>query len=199
MFIINRQLFRIMHNQVRFQSVKEMISGNKPVTKKSSSVSKQFQHSLTKLMKTLSDSAPYFIRCIKSNNEKVQTRNRNRSNQYTLQTPDYFDDNIILRQLRYTGMLETVRIRRAGYSIRMEFPVRTFHFEAAHPILINKLKAFAKQYRILLDKGIDSRKEDIMRFIKGHSLIETQNIQYGHSKVPIFLKGLMRLTSLRSS
>ncbi|KAF8367210.1 hum-7 [Pristionchus pacificus] len=132
------------------KSVKEMISGNKPVTKKSSSVSKQFQHSLTKLMKTLSDSAPYFIRCIKSNNEK---------------TPDYFDDNIILRQLRYTGMLETVRIRRAGYSIRMEFP------------------AFAKQYRILLDKGIDSRKEDIMRFIKGHSLIETQNIQYGHSKI----------------
>ncbi|GMT28295.1 hypothetical protein PFISCL1PPCAC_19592 [Pristionchus fissidentatus] len=132
------------------KSVKELISGTKPVTKKSSSVSKQFQFSLNRLMKTLSDSAPYFIRCIKSNNEK---------------TPNHFDDNIILRQLRYTGMLETVRIRRAGYSIRMEF------------------HAFAKQYRILLEKGIDSEKEDIKRFIKNHPLIETSNIQYGHSKI----------------
>uniref|UniRef100_A0A915CWR4 Protein kinase domain-containing protein n=1 Tax=Ditylenchus dipsaci TaxID=166011 RepID=A0A915CWR4_9BILA len=49
---------------------------------------------------------PYFIRCIKSNNEKI---------------PNYFDDNIILRQLRYTGMLETVSIRRAGYSVRFEY------------------------------------------------------------------------------
>ncbi|PIO61088.1 hypothetical protein TELCIR_17399 [Teladorsagia circumcincta] len=38
-----------------------------------------------------------------------------------LQIPNHFDDNIILRQLRYTGMLETVRIRRAGYSVRIEW------------------------------------------------------------------------------
>lgn len=40
-----------------------------------------------------------------------------------LQIPNHFDDNIILRQLRYTGMLETVRIRRAGYSVRIEYEV----------------------------------------------------------------------------
>lgn len=76
-------------------------AGSKPT-----SVSKQFEFSLIRLMKTLSQASPYFIRCIKSNNEKI---------------PNYFDDNIILRQLRYTGMLETVRIRRAGYSVRIEY------------------------------------------------------------------------------
>lgn len=35
------------------------------------SVSAQFQHSLTRLMDTLDQATPYFIRCIKSNNEKV--------------------------------------------------------------------------------------------------------------------------------
>lgn len=43
--------------------------------------------------------------------------------QLYFQIPNLFDDNIILRQLRYTGMLETVRIRRAGYSVRIEYEV----------------------------------------------------------------------------
>jgi len=34
-----------------------------------------------------------------------------------------FDEAIILKQLRYTGMLETVRIRRAGYSVRLKYEV----------------------------------------------------------------------------
>jgi myosin-9 len=57
-------------------------------------------------MDTLSQSQPYFIRCIKSN---------------TSLTPQHFDETMVLRQLRYTGMLETVRIRKAGYAIRHTF------------------------------------------------------------------------------
>lgn len=53
------------------KAVKDMIS-KKPFTKKSSSVSRQFEFSLSNLMKTLAQSTPYFIRCIKSNNEKVR-------------------------------------------------------------------------------------------------------------------------------
>jgi hypothetical protein len=46
---------------------------------------------------------------------------------FFIQIPYHFDNNIILRQLRYTGMLETVRIRRAGYSVRIEYAVSAEH------------------------------------------------------------------------
>lgn len=34
-----------------------------------------------------------------------------------------FDEALILQQLRYTGMLETVRIRRSGYGAKYTFQV----------------------------------------------------------------------------
>uniref|UniRef100_F1KQ35 Myosin-IXb n=1 Tax=Ascaris suum TaxID=6253 RepID=F1KQ35_ASCSU len=131
------------------QAVKAL-TGKKRITGKPSSVSKQFEHSLSRLMKTLAQATPYFIRCIKSNNEKI---------------PNYFDDNIILRQLRYTGMLETVRIRRAGYSFRIE------------------CNAFVKQYRILLPNGRDSTVEDVKFFFAHHPLIGEDKVQFGVTKI----------------
>ncbi|KAH0617998.1 hypothetical protein JD844_016889 [Phrynosoma platyrhinos] len=45
---------------------------------------------------------------------------------YTIQEmPDQFDQNVVLNQLRYSGMLETVRIRRAGFPVRR--PFQDFH------------------------------------------------------------------------
>ncbi len=38
-----------------------------------------------------------------------------------------FDAEVVLRQLRYTGMLETVKIRQAGYPCRIAIQVR-FYF-----------------------------------------------------------------------
>ena len=59
-------------------------------------------------METLNKANPFFIRCIKSNAEKA---------------PCKFDDVLVLRQLRYTGMLATVRIRQSGYNYRLTFEV----------------------------------------------------------------------------
>uniref|UniRef100_U3IHW3 Myosin X n=1 Tax=Anas platyrhynchos platyrhynchos TaxID=8840 RepID=U3IHW3_ANAPP len=69
-------------------------------------VSLQFKESLHSLMATLSSSNPFFIRCIKPNVQKM---------------PDQFDQTVVLNQLRYSGMLETVRIRRAGFPVRRPF------------------------------------------------------------------------------
>ena len=46
-------------------------SGKDPSKKQKSSVGGQFQWSLTRLMSTLQQANPFFIRCIKSNAEKV--------------------------------------------------------------------------------------------------------------------------------
>uniref|UniRef100_A0A8C9VX02 Myosin X n=1 Tax=Scleropages formosus TaxID=113540 RepID=A0A8C9VX02_SCLFO len=69
-------------------------------------VSSQFKNSLHSLMATLSTSNPFFVRCIKPNTNKM---------------PDHFDQTVVLNQLRYSGMLETVRIRRAGFPVRRTF------------------------------------------------------------------------------
>uniref|UniRef100_A0A8C0GB23 Myosin X n=1 Tax=Chelonoidis abingdonii TaxID=106734 RepID=A0A8C0GB23_CHEAB len=69
-------------------------------------VSLQFKDSLHSLMATLSSSNPFFVRCIKPNTKKM---------------PDQFDQAVVLNQLHYSGMLETVRIRRAGFPVRRQF------------------------------------------------------------------------------
>lgn len=52
------------------------------------------------------------------------------------QAANQFDEEIVLRQLRYTGMLETVRIRQAGFNVRLTF------------------EEFIHHYRILLPRGL---------------------------------------------
>uniref|UniRef100_A0A6Q2WTY4 Myosin X, like 1 n=1 Tax=Esox lucius TaxID=8010 RepID=A0A6Q2WTY4_ESOLU len=69
-------------------------------------VSSQFRDSLHSLMNTLSASNPFFVRCIKPNMAK---------------NANVFDPEVVLNQLRYSGMLETVKIRRAGFPVRRTF------------------------------------------------------------------------------
>lgn len=47
-----------------------------------------------------------------------------------------FDEALVLRQLRYTGMLQTVRIRRSGYGAKYTFQVQTVRMSEA---LLKKL------------------------------------------------------------
>ncbi|KAK0137915.1 Unconventional myosin-VIIa [Merluccius polli] len=75
--------------------------------KRSPTLIGQFRQSLEALMKALSACQPYFIRCIKPND---------------LKQPKFFDRDLCMRQLRYSGMMETIKIRKAGFPIRYTFP-----------------------------------------------------------------------------
>lgn len=50
----------------------------------------------------------------------------------SVQLPLRFNDGLVLRQLRYTGMLETVRIRQSGYSIKYTFQVRSAYIQLCY-------------------------------------------------------------------
>lgn len=68
-------------------------------------VGAQFKDQVNALMQTLSATSPHYIRCIKPN---------------TMKESNNFDDQLVLLQLRFSGMLDTVRIRKSGYPIRFD-------------------------------------------------------------------------------
>uniref|UniRef100_A0A672KN81 Unconventional myosin-IXb-like n=1 Tax=Sinocyclocheilus grahami TaxID=75366 RepID=A0A672KN81_SINGR len=120
--------------------------------KKPPSISAQFQASLSKLLETLRKAEPFFVRCIRSNGDKREM---------------HFDDALVLQQLRYTGMLQTVRIRRSGYGAKFTF------------------KEFTEQFRVLLPKEISTPQQDITSLLTKIGL-PSSSFQIGRTKV--FLK-----------
>ncbi|XP_061387110.1 unconventional myosin-VIIa-like, partial [Musca vetustissima] len=119
----NRDSFSMDLNTMIAKSKNKFLKEIFPVTvpfdtiKKQVTLSVKFRNSLELLMRTLAAAHPFFIRCIKPNENKQ---------------PNQFDRELCVRQLRYSGMMETARIRRAGYPIRHTY------------------KEFVQRYRILM-------------------------------------------------
>ncbi|KAL3250056.1 hypothetical protein MRX96_055666 [Rhipicephalus microplus] len=125
-------------------------------------ITAQFQVSLSHLMEALNQANPFFVRCIKSNAGKV---------------PCSFDEGVILQQLRYTGMLETVRIRQSGYSVRLPF------------------EEFIQRYRVLLPRGLISSRSDIRDFLLRINL-DRNNYQMGKTKARVLCQFLKNCNQL---
>ncbi|KAI3353346.1 hypothetical protein L3Q82_019878 [Scortum barcoo] len=69
-------------------------------------VSAKFQNSLQELLEKMERCNPYFVRCIKPNHHKE---------------PGVFDMELVNTQLHYSGIMETIHIRREGYPFRLTF------------------------------------------------------------------------------
>ncbi|KAL0279116.1 UNVERIFIED_CONTAM: hypothetical protein PYX00_000736 [Menopon gallinae] len=69
-------------------------------------VATYFRYSLMDLLQKMVSGTPQFVRCIKPNDAR---------------RPHCFDSGKVIKQLRYTGILETIRIRQNGYSHRIPF------------------------------------------------------------------------------
>ncbi|XP_061697290.1 unconventional myosin-Ib isoform X4 [Syngnathoides biaculeatus] len=66
----------------------------------------QFKASVGTLMRNLQTKNPNYIRCIKPNDKKA---------------PHIFTESLVCHQVRYLGLMENVRVRRAGYAFRQAY------------------------------------------------------------------------------
>uniref|UniRef100_A0A8C2D314 Myosin X n=1 Tax=Cyprinus carpio TaxID=7962 RepID=A0A8C2D314_CYPCA len=122
-------------------------------------VSSQFKNSLHSLMSTLSASNPFFVRCIKPNNSKM---------------PNQFEQSVVLNQLRYSGMLETVKIRRSGFPVR-----RTF-------------KDFSSRYYVLM-RGLVMSDDPKGRCLLLLQLYDNSSAEWQLGKTKVFMRESLEL------
>ena len=85
---------------------------------------------------------------------------------FFLKAPNQFDEEIVLRQLRYTGMLETVRIRQAGFNVRLTFDEFIHHYRILLPRGL--LRYFHCRFFFLMD-GVVISFVDLIQFSNGRS------------------------------
>ncbi|KAB0406648.1 hypothetical protein E2I00_018654, partial [Balaenoptera physalus] len=118
-----------------------------------------------------------------------------------------FDDELVLQQLRYTGMLETVRIRRSGYSAKYTFqvgcsrahawlpgtlatsrksasmehgPGRNTHADS--PFSAKTTQDFTEQFQVLLPKNAQPCREVISALLEKMD-IDKRSYQIGKTKM----------------
>ena len=76
------------------------------VTKRPVTAGYMFKTSMIALVKNLMSKEPYYVRCIKPNEQK---------------SPVMFDEERVRHQVAYLGLMENVRVRRAGFAYRMAY------------------------------------------------------------------------------
>ena len=79
----------------------ELVSKKRPVT-----AGTQFKTSLSNLMDILLSKEPSYVRCIKPNDYKQAA---------------IFKEEIVRHQVKYLGLMENLRVRRAGFAYRRQY------------------------------------------------------------------------------
>ncbi|XP_053327815.1 unconventional myosin-Ib isoform X1 [Spea bombifrons] len=89
--------------------IKELFPEGNPAKinlKRPPTAGSQFKASVSTLMKNLQTKNPNYIRCIKPNDKKAA---------------HIFNDALVRHQVNYLGLLENVRVRRAGFAFRQPY------------------------------------------------------------------------------
>ncbi|CAK4154436.1 unnamed protein product [Aphanomyces euteiches] len=118
-------------------------------------VGRKFREQMADLMQQLNTTQPAFVRCVKPNN---------------LRFPQGWNAELILNQLIYLGVMETVRIRRSGFPVRRTFAE-----------FLDKYKLLYKVYSVKTKKFPQSDKEKCELILS--QAVERDNWQLGHKKV----------------
>uniref|UniRef100_A0A665U060 Myosin IHb n=1 Tax=Echeneis naucrates TaxID=173247 RepID=A0A665U060_ECHNA len=78
----------------------------------------QFKSSLVGLTEILMSKEPWYIRCIKPNEAKQ---------------PGCFDDVLVRHQVKYLGLMEHLRVRRAGFAYRRKYEIFLQRYKPLSP------------------------------------------------------------------
>lgn len=136
-------------------------------TKRPLTAGSLFRNSMTALIKHLTSKDPFYVRCIKPNEVK---------------SPAIFDEERVKHQVMYLGLVENVRVRRAGFVYRQRYDI------------------FLKRYKMISQftwpnfKG-GSDKEGVKVIMDEHGF--SNDVKYGRTK--IFIRSPRTLFQLENA
>lgn len=114
--------------------------------KRPETVGSQFRDSVQQLIENLLKKKPHYIRCLKPNAEKKK---------------DFLDEELVTHQIRYLGLLEHTRVRRAGYCFRQEYTKFLERYKViSKDTWPNKMKGNPGQGCVLILKSINTSAEE---------------------------------------
>uniref|UniRef100_A0A8C6YD29 Myosin IIIA n=1 Tax=Naja naja TaxID=35670 RepID=A0A8C6YD29_NAJNA len=121
---------------------------------KTQTVASYFRNSLMDLLYKLAVGQPHFVRCIKPNNHRQANK---------------YDKEKVLIQLRYTGILETARIRQQGYSHRILFAnfIKRYYFlcyNSSNELPINSATCTAILEKAKLNKWMVGKTKVFLKY-----------------------------------
>lgn len=140
------------------------------------SISSLFQHQLQDLTVSLRQSTPHFIRCIKPNSVK---------------RAGVFDDNLVLQQLKYSGVIEAISVRKNGYSIRKSLNEFADRFWSTFAYSKGSMNSLKDKSREIISKWCElqmnsSTAQDLLRYLSSDSWDESNgkpSIQIGSTLI----------------
>ncbi|XP_064146321.1 unconventional myosin-Ig isoform X1 [Loxodonta africana] len=137
------------------------------VTKRPLTAGTLFKSSMVALVENLASKEPYYVRCIKPNEEKVAGR---------------LDEGHCRHQVAYLGLLENVRVRRAGFASRQPYP------------------RFLLRYKMTCEYTwpnhlLGSDRAAVSALLEQHGL--QGDVAFGHSK--LFIRSPQTLVTLEQS
>ncbi|KPP75317.1 unconventional myosin-Ih-like [Scleropages formosus] len=116
--LLYRNIKDVMH-QAKNSIVKHCFPPTEADSKKRpETVATQFKSSLMGLTKILTAKEPWYVRCLKSNEDKQ---------------PGRFDHVLVRHQVKYLGLMEHLRVRRAGFAYRRRYEVFLHRYKPLCP------------------------------------------------------------------
>ncbi|KAG2459575.1 MYO3A protein, partial [Polypterus senegalus] len=146
--------FGIQHYAGKVDTMEIMHHPEETTNMRRQTVASYFRYSLMDLLSKMVVGTPHFVRCIKPNDDRQALK---------------FSRERVLIQLRYTGILETVNIRRQGYSHRILFEefVRRYYYLAfrAHQMpATTKENCIAILEKARLDKWVLGKTKVFLKY-----------------------------------